>query len=69
MLEASDRVMRRVQSEMQALLRREEGQSMVEYGLLLLGIAIAVIAVVFLLGDNIRDLFEEATNSLENPPN
>jgi Flp pilus assembly pilin Flp len=54
---------------MRALCRRQEGQSMVEYGLLLLGIAIAVIAVVFLLGDNIRELFEDATNSLENPPN
>jgi pilus assembly protein Flp/PilA len=47
------------------LREREEGQTMVEYGLLLAGVAILVIAAVLLLGDNIADLFEETANSLD----
>jgi len=45
-------------------LRREEGQTMTEYGILLALIAVVVIAALLLLGPKIRDVFDSVTNSL-----
>lgn len=38
-------------------LREEQGAAMVEYGILIAGIAVAVIATVFLLGPAINTMF------------
>ncbi|HSK34762.1 MAG TPA: Flp family type IVb pilin [Propionicimonas sp.] len=38
--------------------RSEDGASAVEYGLLVAGIAGVVVAIIFLLGGTVRDLFE-----------
>lgn len=40
-------------------LKREEGQGMAEYGLILALIAVVVIAAFTLLGDNISTLIEQ----------
>lgn len=45
-------------------LRREEGQTMTEYGVLLALIAIVVIAALILLGPAIKSVFVSVTNSL-----
>jgi pilus assembly protein Flp/PilA len=45
-------------------LRREEGQTMTEYGILLALIAVVVIAALLLLGPKIRDVFQSVTDSL-----
>jgi pilus assembly protein Flp/PilA len=45
-------------------LRREEGQTMTEYGVLLALIAIVVIAALILLGPAIKSVFLSVTNSL-----
>lgn len=37
--------------------RSEEGAAMVEYGILVAGIAVLVLGAVFLLGGKINDLF------------
>ncbi len=47
-------------------LPREEGQGLVEYGLVLVLIAVLVVAVVSLLGTQISDMFESLTSTLEN---
>ncbi|MGM0501111.1 MAG: Flp family type IVb pilin [Bacillota bacterium] len=39
------------------LIKEEEGQSMVEYGLILALVAIAVIAVLTTMGDELNTLF------------
>ena len=65
MTEVSNQLAQRIRSQLQGLRKGEDGQSMVEYGLLLAGIAIIVIAAVLLLGDNIANLFEETANSLD----
>ena len=65
MTEVSTQLALRIRSQLQGLREGEDGQSMVEYGLLLAGIAIIVIAAVLLLGDNIANLFEETANSLD----
>ncbi|HOJ36345.1 MAG TPA: Flp family type IVb pilin [Clostridiales bacterium] len=46
-------------------LRDEEGQAMVEYGLIIALIAIVVIVALLALGPRIRDLFNKAADSLE----
>jgi pilus assembly protein Flp/PilA len=45
-------------------LRREEGQTMTEYGLLLAVIAIVVVAVAVTLGHTIANTFTSVTNQL-----
>jgi pilus assembly protein Flp/PilA len=45
-------------------LRREEGQTMTEYGVLLALIAVGVIAVLALLGPKIVTAFQEVSNAL-----
>lgn len=45
-------------------LRREEGQTMTEYGVLLALIAVGVIAVLLILGPKIAAAFTSVSNSL-----
>jgi pilus assembly protein Flp/PilA len=45
-------------------LRREEGQTMTEYGVLLTLIAIVVIAAVLVLGPKIKGLFDYTVSKL-----
>jgi pilus assembly protein Flp/PilA len=51
------------------IIRNEEGQGMVEYGLIIAGIALAVIVAIWLLGPQIRDLFNGITDRLGNQTN
>ncbi len=45
-------------------IRREEGQGMTEYIIIVALIAIAAIGVVTIFGDNIRDLFGASASAL-----
>ena len=45
----------------------ESGQGMVEYGLILAGIAVAVIVVIFTLGDKIKALFTSVSDKINGP--
>jgi Flp pilus assembly pilin Flp len=46
---------------------REDGQTFVEYGLLLAGIAILMIVAIIFLKDEIAGLFSDTGSSLQNP--
>ena len=46
------------------LRRREEGQTMAEYGVVLAVITLAVIAAITLLSDNVRNALESVANVL-----
>ena len=46
---------------------REEGQTFVEYALLLAGIAILLIVAIIFLKDRIAKLFSDTGSSLNNP--
>ena len=46
---------------------REEGQTFVEYALLLAGIAILLIVAIIFLKNRIADLFSKTGSSLSNP--
>ena len=45
-------------------LRREEGQTMVEYALLVFLISIAAIAVILLIGPRLIDVFQQVVDAL-----
>ena len=46
------------------LLKDEDGQGMVEYGLILGLIAVAAVVAIGLLGPKIKIMFEKANNSI-----
>ncbi len=45
-------------------LPREEGQGLVEYGLILVFVAIVVIAILTILGPQIANVFSRITNGM-----
>jgi len=47
-----------------AWFKDEEGQGMVEYGLLVALIALVVVAALLILGPRIANMFNEAANNL-----
>ena len=58
----------RMQVAVSDLRNREDGQTTTEYAILLGFLAIAIIAAIVLLKDEIIDLFEEAASSVEGAP-
>ena len=50
---------------MMKLWKNEEGQGMVEYGLIIALVAIIVIAGITLLGKNIGNLFNTVANNIK----
>ena len=55
----------RLRDGTERLLNREEGQDMIEYALLAALIAIAAIAVIVLVGPQLRLLFQDVVNALQ----
>ena len=53
-----------VQAHADALRRREEGQTMAEYGVVLAVITLAVIGAITLLSDNVRSAIQSVANIL-----
>ncbi|MBI4856509.1 MAG: Flp family type IVb pilin [Acetobacterium woodii] len=46
------------------MMREEDGQGMVEYGLIIAGIALAAIAAIWLLGPQIGQMFTDIGTKL-----
>ncbi len=55
-----------VKMKIRRLFVDEQGQTMTEYGLLVLLIALALIAVIFAFSGNIAGLFRNASQELQN---
>jgi Flp pilus assembly pilin Flp len=53
-----------IQTSADSLRRREEGQTMAEYGVVLAVITLAVIGAITLLSDNVRSAIESVANIL-----
>lgn len=51
-------------NRIRTLVRENRGASAVEYGLLVAGIAVVVIAAVFFLGGTVRDNFNSVGSSV-----
>ena len=54
----------RIRNYIEDLLRKEEGQTLTEYALILVLIAIVVIALLGLLGQQIQTVFSQITSGL-----
>ena len=52
-------------TDLKAFYRDKSGATAIEYGLIAAGIAVAIIAAVFALGDDIKGFFEEVSAKLE----
>ena len=50
------------------ILKDEDGQGMVEYGLILGLIAVAAIAAIIALGPKIKAFFEDANTAIDTAP-
>ena len=50
------------------ILANEDGQGMVEYGVILGFIAVAAIAVVVLIGPKVEGFFQKANTALDGAP-
>jgi len=61
------RVQVRIQSTMYALRHRQEGQGLVEYGLIIASIAILLIIAMLFLAGKIDNLFSATGTSVEKP--
>jgi Flp pilus assembly pilin Flp len=57
----------RVQTTLNALRHRSEGQGLVEYGLIIASIAILLIIAMLFLAGKIDNLFSETGTSVESP--
>lgn len=53
-----------MQNVMKRLARDEKGATAIEYGLIAAGIAVAIIAAVFALGDDIKDFFGAVSTAI-----
>lgn len=51
-------------SRIRTILRREDGASAVEYGLLVAGIAAVIIAAVFVIGNVVNTKFQDTGSAI-----
>ena len=56
-------------TDLKEFYRDKSGATAIEYGLIAAGIAVAIIAAVFALGDDIKGFFEEVSSKLESKGN
>jgi pilus assembly protein Flp/PilA len=56
--------MKNLLTKAQAFIRDEEGASAVEYGLLVAGIAVAVMAAIYTIGTNLNTKFSSVATKL-----
>ena len=56
--------MKKLLSSLKSLVSRDEGASMVEYGLLVALIAVVCLAAVTLLGTNVAAIFDQIANAV-----
>ena len=54
-----------VASKLAQFKKNEEGVTAIEYGLIAGAIAVAIIAVLLILGDDIKTLFENTSSALQ----
>ncbi len=49
-------------------LKQEDGATAIEYGLLAAGIGVAIVGVVWLVGTQLFNTFDQVEDKLANPP-
>ena len=56
--------MQTLMNQIKAFIRNEDGASAVEYGLLVAGIAVAVMTAIYAIGTNLSTTFQGVANKL-----
>lgn len=56
--------MKKLMKKLSSIIRGEEGQGMVEYGLIIALVAIVVVGALVLLGGNLTTIFNNIAGSL-----
>lgn len=56
--------MNTLMNQIKAFIRNEDGASAVEYGLLVAGIAVAVMSGIYLIGSNLSSTFQGVASKL-----
>lgn len=51
---------------LKSLLKRQSGQGMVEYAMIIGLVAVGVLALLTLVGDTLEDFFQEIVNTIQN---
>ena len=51
-------------TKVQSFLKSEDGATAIEYGLIAAGIAVAIIAAVFVVGDDLSGLFNTVASNI-----
>jgi pilus assembly protein Flp/PilA len=57
-------IMKRLLAQVRAFIQDEEGASAVEYGLLIAGIAVAVMGAIYTIGTNMNTKFNSVADKL-----
>lgn len=55
--------------DVKAFFKDENGATAIEYGLIAAGIAIAILAAVFTLGNSLENIFTNVSNTVQNAAN
>ena len=65
LITATDSLLHTAKSRVVRLVKDSEGATAIEYGLIAAGIAVAIIAAVFALGDDIKNFFVGISNQMQ----
>jgi pilus assembly protein Flp/PilA len=65
LITATDTLVRDAKSKVANLVKNTDGATAIEYGLIAAGIAVAIIAAVFALGDDIKNFFTGVSKQMQ----
>ena len=65
LITATDTLLRDAKSKVAGLVKNTDGATAIEYGLIAAGIAVAIIAAVFALGDDLKNFFTGISKQMQ----
>jgi pilus assembly protein Flp/PilA len=65
LITATDTLLRDAKQKANRMLKNTDGATAIEYGLIAAGIAVAIIAAVFALGDDIKNFFTGVSKQMQ----
>jgi len=65
LITATDTLLRTAKSRVVRLVKDTDGATAIEYGLIAAGIAVAIIAAVFALGDDLKNFFTGISGQMQ----
>jgi len=65
LITATDTLMHDAKAKVRSVFKNTDGATAIEYGLIAAGIAVAIIAAVFALGDDIKNFFTGISKQMQ----